>query len=188
MELLLSSGDVKVNGFIDPGHVSTIIGLNPYRPLTEKFKVPQVIAGFEPLDVLFAILMLVEMIKNGKAEVRNEYSRVVRDEGNPKALRVMNDVFKPCDVEWRGFPTIPGSGLELRQGFNQYDARKKFNIKIKPVKEPAGCRCGDILKGLIYPDECPLFAKVCNPKKPVGPCMVSGEGACAIVYKYGRNR
>jgi len=185
MELLLSSGDVKVNGFIDPGHVSAIIGLGPYRPLTEKFNVPQVIAGFEPLDVLFGILLILEMMEKGKAEVRNEYSRVVKDEGNPKALGIMDEVFQPCDVRWRGFPVIPGSGLELKEEFSQYDARKKFDIKVKDSGEPAGCRCGDILRGLIRPEGCPLFGKGCAPDKPVGPCMVSNEGACAIAYKFG---
>ena len=187
MDLLLSSGDVKVNGFIDPGHVSAIIGLGPYRPLTEKFNVPQVIAGFEPLDVLFGILLILEMMENGKAEVKNEYSRVVKDEGNPRALEIMNEVFQPCDVRWRGFPIIPGSGLELKEEFSQYDARKKFNIKVEDRGEPAGCRCGDILKGLIRPDECPIFGKGCAPDKPVGPCMVSSEGACAIAYKFNKN-
>jgi hydrogenase expression/formation protein HypD len=186
MEFLLSSGDVRLDGFIDPGHVSTIIGLNPYRPVSDRFKIPQVIAGFEPLDVLFSVLMLLRMIRNKEYEVRNEYSRIVKNEGNPRAINAMSRVFEHCDIKWRGFPEIPDSGIALRDGFSEYDVRKKFEIKVKESKEPKGCRCGDVLKGVIYPGECPLFGKKCSPENPVGPCMVSGEGACMIAYKYGR--
>ncbi|HEX54742.1 MAG TPA: hydrogenase formation protein HypD [Candidatus Altiarchaeales archaeon] len=185
MEFLMERGNVKINGFINPGHVSTIIGLRPYYKISEKYNVPQVIAGFEPNDVLFAILILLDMIKNGEFEVRNEYSRVVREEGNLRAIKAINEVFKPSDVKWRGFPEIPGSGLKLRNRFLKYDAREKFDINLRNSKEPKGCRCGDILKGTIHPRECPLFSKICIPENPIGPCMVSMEGACAIAYRYG---
>ncbi|HIE34548.1 MAG TPA: hydrogenase formation protein HypD [Candidatus Altiarchaeales archaeon] len=185
MAFLMESGDVKVNGFIDPGHVSTIIGIKPYRPVSERYNVPQVIAGFEPIDVLLAIFILLEMIENKEFKVRNEYSRVVREEGNPKALNAINEVFEPMDVKWRGFPEIPGSGLKLREKFRKYDAREKFDIRVEDRGEPRGCRCGDVLKGIIYPEECPLFGRKCTPVSPVGPCMVSMEGSCAIAFKYG---
>jgi hydrogenase expression/formation protein HypD len=187
MSFLLDSGDVMVDGFIDPGHVSTVIGLDPYKPISDRFRIPQVIAGFEPLDVLFAVLKLLKMIKNKEHGVWNEYTRVVRDEGNPRAVDAMNRVFKHCDVKWRGFPVIPSSGLDLGDGFSGYDARAKFRIRVRESKEPKGCRCGDVLKGVIYPRECPLFGRKCNPENPVGPCMVSSEGACMIAYRYGED-
>jgi hydrogenase expression/formation protein HypD len=185
MDLLLSLKEVKIMGFIDPGHVSAIIGVAPYRPLAEKYRTPHVVVGFEPLDVLFSVLILLEQIRDGKHEVMNEYSRVVKEEGNLKALRIMYEVFTACDVEWRGFPVIPGSGLRLRDEFTEHDSRKRFDLHVEAKENPRGCRCGDVLKGLIYPRECPLFGKLCSPKKPVGPCMVSMEGSCAIAYKYG---
>ena len=186
MDALLSPGEIKIDGFIDPGHVSTIIGVKAYEPLSEKYGVPQVIAGFEPLDVLFGIVMLLEMIENEDFSVRNEYSGVVRYEGNLKAQRLLGEIFDICDVAWRGFPVIPKSGLELKKEFSDFNARKKFDIKIeKSIDIPEGCRCGDVLKGLIYPDECKLFCRACNPEHPVGACMVSNEGSCAIWHRYG---
>ncbi len=184
MDFLLSSGDLRIDGFIDPGHVSTVIGLKPYIPLSRRYNIPQVIAGFEPVDVLMAIFMLLRMIRDRKAEVRNEYVRVVRENGNIEALKLMDESFQVIDVKWRGFPEIPNSGLIGKEKFYKYDARKKFDINVDEGKEPEGCRCGDILKGLIYPKECRLFGKVCKPENPIGPCMVSQEGACAIAYKY----
>jgi len=182
MKALLDS-EVKIDGFINPGHVSSIIGLAPY----EEFKVPQVVAGFEALDVLAAIEMLLQMIKDGKTGVVNEYSRVVKPVGNLKAQRVMHDVFDVVDVSWRGFPVIPKSGLVFKKGYSRYDARKKYNLKIKEKPESnRGCRCGEVLRGIIPPRECPLFAKACNPEKPCGPCMVSIEGACHNTFKYER--
>lgn len=186
MNFLLESGSIKVDGFINPGHVSTVIGIKPYKPISKKYRIPQVIAGFEPLDVLFAILMLLEMVRDDKNEVRNEYSRIVKEEGNPKAIKAINRVFEDCDVKWRGFPVIPESGLKLRKEFSLHDARKRFKIQVEEHEEQKGCRCGDVLKGLIYPQDCPLFKKICNPKKPIGPCMVSSEGACMIAHKYGQ--
>ncbi len=184
MEFLLKEGDVQIDGFICPGHVSAIIGLHPYEKITKKFKVPQVVAGFEPVDVIIAIEFLLRMLNEKKPAVKNEYSRVVKPEGNIKAQKIISEVFEPVDVEWRGFPKIQKSGLKLREEFSKYDARKKFNINLKPSKEPKGCICGKVLKGITKPTDCKLFAKGCTPEKPVGPCMVSTEGACGIVYKF----
>ena len=186
MEFLQKEGDVQIDGFICPGHVSAIIGTRPYEKISKKFKVPQVVAGFEPVDVIIAIEQLLRMLKEKKPEVKNEYSRVVKPEGNIKAQKIISEVFEPVDVEWRGFPKIQKSGLKLKEKFSQYDARKKFAIKIKSSKEPKGCICGKVLKGIAKPTDCKLFAKGCTPEKPVGPCMVSTEGACGIVYKFRR--
>lgn len=185
MDFLLKLKDTRIDGFIDPGHVSAIIGLRPYKKLAEKYKTPHVVVGFEPLDVLFSVLLLLEMIQKNEYGVKNEYSRVVREEGNIKALKMIDEVFEACDIEWRAFPIIPNSGLMLRKNFEVYDARKRFDIRVKTKEKISGCRCGDVLKGLIYPRECPLFGSVCTPQKPVGPCMVSIEGSCSIAYKYG---
>ncbi|MHC1611075.1 MAG: hydrogenase formation protein HypD [Candidatus Methanospirareceae archaeon] len=189
MEALMKMGELKIDGFIDPGHVSTIIGAGAYEFLSSKYNIPQVIAGFEPLDVLIAVYMLAMQIRNGEAKVENEYGRVVKPGGNEKAKRIMNAVFEPCDVSWRGFPVIPGSGLKLKEEFAGYDARKRYEDELSELsseyKEPEGCRCGEILRGLVSPDECPLFGTMCTPQHPVGPCMVSREGSCNILFRYG---
>lgn len=187
MDFLLSEGDTKIHGFIDPGHVSAVIGVKPYRLISEKYNVPQVVAGFEPVDVLYGVMLLLELIKQEDYGVRNEYSRVVKEEGNKKALSVLNEVFTSCDVRWRGFPVIPGSGLAIRDEYSEHDARVKFHPKAKESPELRGCRCADILKGLAYPRQCPMFGKKCTPERPIGPCMVSGEGSCHIAYKYNKN-
>lgn len=193
LKALISMGEVKLNGLIDPGHVSTITGLKPYEEISRKYRLPQVVAGFEPVDVLTAVYMLARQIKRGEAKVENEYIRAVRYEGNKKALAIMNEVFKACDAEWRGFEIIPASGMKLKKEFEQYDARKKFEkeleeIEQKKFKKPAGCKCDEVLRGLIYSQQCALFAKACSPQHPVGPCMVSMEGSCNIEYKYGKRR
>ena len=190
MEALVNMGELRIDGFIDPGHVSVIIGAEPYEFLSSRYNIPQVIAGFEPLDVLIAVYMLAMQIRSGEAKVENEYARVVKPGGNEKAKRIMNAVFEPCDVSWRGFPIIPGSGLTLRAEFADYDARKRYEDELCAVvcsdyKEPEGCRCGEILRGLVDPDECPLFGTTCTPQHPVGPCMVSREGCCNIMSRYG---
>jgi hydrogenase expression/formation protein HypD len=186
MDFLLSERDTKIDGFIDPGHVSAIIGIGPYRVLSEKYGIPQVVAGFEPVDVLYGVLLLLELIKEKDCGVRNEYSRVVKEKGNKKALDVLEKVFSPCDVKWRGFPVILGSGLAIREEYKAHDARARFQLNVKESPEPRGCICGKILKGISYPGECPLFGKKCTPESPVGPCMVSGEGSCHITYRYGK--
>jgi len=189
MEALIKMGEMKIDGFINPGHVSTIIGERAYEFISKRYKIPQVIAGFEPLDVLIGIYMLAMQIIRGEARVENEYKRVVKAEGNEKAKRIMKEVFEPIECSWRGFPVIPGSGLKLRGEFEDYDARKRYEDELSTLdidyKEPEGCRCGEILRGLVYPDECPLFGKACTPQHPVGACMVSKEGSCNITFRYG---
>lgn len=191
IEAILSMGESKIDGFIDPGHVSTVIGLKPYEELVAKYPVPHVVAGFEPLDVLVAVYMLAKQVKNGEAKVENEYIRAVRREGNVKALKAINEVFEPFDLEWRGFPKIRGSGMRLKKRFEDRDARMVFEDELREVEdtpEPKGCRCPEVLRGLVKPEDCPLFARVCTPVNPVGPCMVSVEGTCYIEYRYGRSR
>lgn len=181
---LMKTEGMKIDGFILPGHVSVIIGTGAYLPFFNQFKIPCVVAGFEPSDILQAILMLVKQIENNTPELENAYTRAVSFEGNEKAVGIMNDVFEPADVAWRGIGIIPGSGLKIRDEFSEYDAMKNFEITEKDSKEPKGCACGEILTGLKTPVECPLYKKICTPVEPVGPCMVSSEGTCAAYYKY----
>jgi hydrogenase expression/formation protein HypD len=184
MEFLLSQGEAKLDGFMLPGHVCVVAGYREY----ERFPVPQVVAGFEPDDILLGLLMLVRQVKEGRAEVENAYPRAVCRDGNPKALAMMNQVFEPCDVEWRGFPVIPGSGLKLRKEFEQYDAQKKFGIEIRHVEKHSACICDRVLRGIADPTDCKLFGTACTPRKPVGPCMVSHEGACKIWALYNQKK
>ncbi len=186
LQFLIESGEVNLNALIEPGHVSTIIGIEPYELFSEKYGIPQVVAGFNPLDVLMAVYMILRQIKAGKAEVQNEYKRAVRDEGNLKAQEVMEKVFNITSREWRGFPEIPNSVMEVRDEFSQFNAREKFDIKIERVKDaPTGCICGPILRGVARPEECKLFKKECTPMNPIGACMVSKEGTCNIAHRYG---
>lgn len=186
MEYLLTSGETDIDGYICPGHVSTIIGANPYRPLSEKFEIPQVIAGFEPLDILLSVLMLLQQIDEKRNEVENEYERFVDENGNENAKRRMDEVFERIDDRWRGFPEIPKSKLKLRDEFERYDARKKYEIETENELEfSEGCRCGEVLKGLINPPKCPFFLDGCSPDSPKGPCMVSMEGTCSVRAKHG---
>ena len=183
---LLELGEAPIDGFINPGHVSTIIGVKGYRKIERRFKVPQVIAGFEPLDVLIAVAMILRQMAEGRGEVENEYRRAVREEGNLKAQEAMEEVFKVVDTAWRGIGVIPKSGLALREEFEEYDASRRFDLELSESYEmPKGCRCGEVLRALIYPWECPLFRSACTPETPVGPCMVSREGSCYIAAKYG---
>ncbi|MGA1866633.1 MAG: hydrogenase formation protein HypD, partial [Thermoplasmatota archaeon] len=192
LKFIAESGEVRLSGLIEPGHVSMVIGEEPYRFLSVDHKLPQVIAGFEPLDLLMACLEIARQKADGRAELKNMYGRVVRPEGNLAAIRAMAETFEPCDVRWRGFPVIPGSGLEIARKFEDHNARKKFEDELADlqeleVPEPEGCRCGEVLRGLIDPDECPLFGRSCRPDHPTGPCMVSREGGCNILYRWGRN-
>ncbi len=180
MAWLLSQGEANLHGFILPGHVCTVMGYEEY----EQFPVPQVVAGFEADDILLGLLMLTRQVLKGEAQVENAYPRAVTREGNQKAKSVMNRVFVPEDVEWRGFPVIPGSGLAIRPGFSQYDARKKFGITIRHVEKHSACICDRVLRGIAQPTDCKLFGKACTPQRPVGPCMVSHEGACRIWQLY----
>lgn len=186
MKALLDLGEVKLDGFICPGHVSAIIGTRPYEFVARDYKIPCVVTGFEPVDVLNSILMLVKQAEEGVAKVENEYSRTVRTDGNPIALKVMEEVFEVSDSNWRGIGVIPGSGLKLGPSYLDFDAAKFIDPReIPPTKEPVGCQCGEILRGVKFPYECRLFGKACTPEEPVGPCMVSSEGACAAYYRYG---
>ena len=184
LEMLMAMEDVNIDGFILPGHVSVIIGLDAYRPFFEKYKTPCVVAGFEPADILQAISMLTEMIETGSPGLENAYPRAVTDEGNSKARQILNDIFEPADASWRAIGTIALSGLKIRDEFAAHDALKQFDIQVPDSKIPAGCVCGEILIGKKIPPECKLFRKVCTPMDPVGPCMVSTEGTCAAYYKY----
>ena len=189
LEAIAMMGEIKLDGMIQPGHVSTIIGTKPYEFLSKKHHMPQVVAGFEPLDLLMAVYMLALQIKQHRAEVENEYTRVVKPEGNELALRAMGEAFSPSDVVWRGFPVIRKSGLSLRSEFEEHDARKMYSDLLEPVQgkeysEEKGCKCGDILRGIATSEDCPLFARRCSPNNPIGPCMVSREGSCYISYKY----
>lgn len=192
LKAILDMGELKIDGLIEPGHVSTIIGSKPYNFISKEYSVPQVIAGFEPIDVLMAAWMLVKQIKNKESFVQNEYKRAVHPEGNIKAQEMLSNVFEPCDIKWRGFPIIKKSGLKIRKKYESYDARKKYENELKWLKnkdftEPKGCLCGELLRGLVSPFDCPLFGKKCTPDNPIGPCMVSMEGSCNIEYRYSKN-
>jgi hydrogenase expression/formation protein HypD len=180
---------VELDGFIGPAHVSTVIGSKPYEYFAEEYAKPVVIAGFEPLDVLQAVLMLVRQINSGSAEVENEYIRAVTREGNLKAQEVISDVFElRTFFEWRGLGLVPYSALRIRKAYAQFDAEKRFDVPPVSVPDHKACECGDILRGVKHPKECKVFGTVCTPDTPIGSCMVSSEGACAAYYTYGRFR
>jgi len=185
MKALLDSGEVKLDGIIGPGHVSVIIGSYPYEFIPRDYGVACVVSGFEPLDILLCIDELVEQIQKGKPKVEIAYPRGVKAEGNRNAQRVMEDVFEIGEANWRGIGIIPQSGLKIREKYEQFDADRAFSVSLKPPKEPEGCRCGDVIRGAATPLECKLFRRVCTPETPIGPCMVSSEGACAAYYLYG---
>ena len=187
MELLMGIGDLNIDGFICPGHVATIIGIKPFRLFPETYGMPTVIAGFEPIDVLLSLYLLLSQLKEGKIKVENEYSRSVKEEGNLKALEIMNEVFEIYSTSWRGMGRIPNSGLKVRDDFSRFDARRKYDIRVtESIDIHPGCNCHLVMVGKLYPHECRLFAKACTPQTPKGPCMVSIEGSCRISYKYGR--
>ncbi len=187
LRLVLDDPDCAVGGFILPGHVSAIIGLAPYSFIADEFNVPGVVAGFELIDVLAGIEALVRMTAAGEAGIENAYPRVVRPEGNPTARDVVGKVFEPADSDWRGIGTIPQSGLALREEYATFDAARRHGIAIDSAEFPKACACGAVLRGLIRPRDCQLFGTTCTPQRPVGPCMVSVEGACAVSYKYGED-
>lgn len=186
LEAIIADPNLKVDALILPGHVSTIIGVEPYRFLAEKYGIPGVITGFEPLDVLEGITMLMRQLHEGRAEIEIAYKRGVMEQGNPVAMAVIDEVFDTCTATWRGLGPIEGSGYRIRPEFSHFDALKRFDLEVEPMVEPKGCRCGDILRSAMAPDQCPLFNKVCTPENPVGPCMVSSEGSCAAYYRYYR--
>ena len=184
LELLVGDPTLELDALILPGHVSTIIGAEPYRFLAEKYGIPGVITGFEPVDVLQGIAMLVRQLHEGRAEIEIAYARGVMPEGNPVALAAIDEVFETCTATWRGLGDIPGSGYRIRDEFANFDAVRRFEPDVEPTRDPKGCRCCDVLRARIAPNECPLFRTVCTPENPVGPCMVSSEGSCAAYYRY----
>jgi hydrogenase expression/formation protein HypD len=184
---ILESPDLRLDGFIGPGHVSTVVGQRPYRFVPEEFGKPFVTAGFEPLDILQAIAMLLTQIGEGRCCVENQYTRCVSEAGNPRALAILNDVFEVRPhFEWRGLGFIPESALKLRQEFAKWDAEFRFDVPGVRVADPKACQCGEVLKGAIKPWECKVFGTACTPETPIGTCMVSSEGACAAYYNFGR--
>ena len=185
LELLLKDTGHKISGFMLPGHVSAVIGLEPYRFVPEKYSVPCVITGFEPLDILAGINMLLRQIISGRPSLESEYGRAVKPAGNPRAVEVMNEVFSVTDARWRSIGVIKNSGLGLSPAFSAFDAARRFGLKYRNAPEPKGCLCGAILLGKAAPADCALFGGACTPSDAVGPCMVSSEGACAAWFKYG---
>jgi hydrogenase expression/formation protein HypD len=186
MEAIINDDDNIVQGFLAAGHVCTIMGLSEYYPIVEKHKIPMVVTGFEPVDLLQGIAMLVAQLEKGEYKLENQYSRVVEEEGNPAARKMIDDVFESSDREWRGIGTIPGSGFELREDFSAYDANKKFRVNIAKAEENKDCIAGHVLRGLKKPHECSEFGKRCTPANPLGAPMVSSEGACAAYYHYSQ--
>jgi hydrogenase expression/formation protein HypD len=183
--LLASAPDVNVDGFLLPGHVSTIIGTAPYQFLARDYGLPGTVAGFEAAEIMEAVLDILKMLKSGQPEIHNAYPAGVRAQGNPTARALMDEVFEAVDADWRGLGSIPASGLAIRPEYGRYDALRRYpDLEVEPTVEPKGCRCGDVLKGKIGAVDCPLFAKACTPLNPIGPCMVSSEGSCAAAYKY----
>ena len=187
--ILAVEGGVSLDGFVGPAHVSTVIGSRPYEPFAADYGKPVVIAGFEPLDVMQAILMLVRQINDGRAEVENEFTRAVTREGNLKAQSLVAEIFELREeFEWRGLGSVPNSALKLRPEYAAFDAELKFNLAYIAVPDIKACECAAILRGQKHPQECKIFGTVCTPENPVGSCMVSSEGACAAHYSYGRFR
>jgi len=185
MAALLQDRDVRIDGFLCPGHVSTVIGSHPYEFIPQRYKIPCVIGGFEPVDILQSILMLVRKIaRHEEPSVEIQYKRIVKSEGNIKARNIIDDIFCRTDSEWRGIGNIKDSGLAIRKRYKFLDAEKRFPVAVKQSGRRTSCICGDILKGKKMPAECRLFGRSCTPENPVGPCMVSSEGTCAAFYKY----
>ena len=189
LRAILEAGETVISGFLYPGHVSAIIGLEPYRFIAEEFRVAGSVAGFEPNDILLAISAILDQIAQGKPRVHLEYSRVVDPQGNPVARTVIEEMLEPRDAFWRGLGRIPQSGLGFKDRYSPYDTLVKYALDVKEEADDLpGCRCGEVLRGLIPPPGCPLYGKRCRPDSPFGPCMVSFEGACFIYHKYDRRR
>jgi hydrogenase expression/formation protein HypD len=184
---ILESPGNRVQGFLGPGHVCTVMGYEEYEPIAERYQVPIVITGFEPLDLLEGVLRTVRQLEGGRCEVENQYARAVRREGNPQSRKLIEDVFEVCDRKWRGIGSIPGSGYRLRPEYRDHDAELLFEVQDIRTQESTVCISGEILKGLKKPHECPAFGKECTPQTPLGATMVSAEGACAAYHAYGRH-
>ncbi len=187
LEALLNNPDLQLDGFVGPGHVSTIIGTKPYQIIAETYGKPVVVSGFEPIDILQSIAMLLQQLADGRCEVENQYTRLVEFQGNKVAQNAINQVFTVREeFEWRGLGYISKSGLKIRENYAQFDAEVQFNLPNRQVADAAACQCGEILKGVLKPWQCKVFGTACTPENPIGTCMVSSEGACAAYYKYGR--
>jgi hydrogenase expression/formation protein HypD len=187
LKALLDSPELKLDGFIGPGHVSTVIGTRPYEFVAGDYRKPMVVAGFEPLDILQAIYKIVKQCVEGRAEIENQYRRVVTRDGNSRSLQVLSEVFELRDYfEWRGLGSIPRSGMKLKSKYARFDAERRFNVAGLRIADPKACQCGEILKGVKKPWECKVFGTACTPETPIGSCMVSSEGACAAYYNFGR--
>jgi len=185
LKTLMEDPKLQVDGLLCPGHVSIITGSESYRFLVDDYGIACVVAGFEPTDILLSIIALVKQVQEGRPALENCYGRVVTAEGNVKARKIVDTVFTQVDSEWRGLGSIKSSGLTLREEYSSFDVIKRLDIQIAPSSEPQGCRCGDVLKGIDQPPDCPIFGNRCTPGSPVGPCMVSSEGTCAAWYRYG---
>ena len=181
---LVNDPEVKIDAFILPGHVSTIIGMEPYEFLAEEYHVPGVITGFEPVDVLQGVYMILKQLEEGRAEIEIAYHRGVMPEGNVHAREMVEQVFEPVDADWRGIGVIPGTGLAIREEYAHYDATKRIPVTPPEPKDIKGCQCGEVLRGITLPFECKLFGRGCTPEHPIGPCMVSSEGSCAAYYRF----
>jgi hydrogenase expression/formation protein HypD len=186
MTALLNTGDVHVHGFLLPGHVSAIIGVEVYRPIVQKFRLPCVIGGFEEIHMAAAITRLVELVRDGKAELVNDYPEAVSASGNVRALALLGEVFETAEVRWRALGGIPASGLIIRDAFRFFDAAQRFGLTAPADSEIKGCLCGKVITGSVTPHECKLFGTACTPINPIGPCMVSSEGTCQAYFKYAR--
>ena len=187
LKALLDSPDLQLDGFLGPGHVSTVIGTRPYEFVPREYGKPVAVAGFEPLDILQSVYMIVRQVVQGRAEVENQYARCINRDGNRKALEVLFEVFEPRDYfEWRGLGSIAHSGMKLQRKYAAFDAELKFNVPGLRIADPKACQCGEILKGVKRPWECKVFGTACTPETPIGSCMVSSEGACAAYYNFGR--
>ncbi len=185
LKVLMEDPKLQVDGLLCPGHVSIISGSENYRFLVDDYGIACVVAGFEPTDILLSVIALVKQVQEGRPALENCYGRVVTAEGNVKARKIVDMVFTPVDSEWRGLGSIKLSGLTLREEYRSFDVIERLEIQITPSSEPKGCRCGDVLKGIAQPPDCPIFGNRCTPGSPVGPCMVSSEGTCAAWYRYG---
>jgi hydrogenase expression/formation protein HypD len=183
---ILDSGEIALDGIIGPGHVTTIIGAGAWEFLPADYNIPVAVAGFEPLDILRAVADLVDMIEDEEPAVSNSYARSVTQQGNPTAMQIMDRAFEGGAADWRGLGAVPASGLSIRPELVQFDAAHLYSVDPGPTKEHKGCLCGDVLRGTVTPPECPLFGKACTPIRPIGPCMVSAEGACAAYYQFGQ--
>jgi hydrogenase expression/formation protein HypD len=187
LQALLDSPGLSIDGFVGPGHVTMVIGMPPYELVAQRYGKPMVIAGFEPLDLLQSVAMVLEQLVAGVARVENQYARVVREGGNARAQAAIDDVFELREsFEWRGLGEVPSSGLRLRERYAAFDAERRYGLVARRVADPKACQCGEVLKGALQPWECKVFGTACTPETPIGSCMVSSEGACAAYYNYGR--